>query len=195
MPPVPPVLVAVANPLPTLLAVLVVALALPPAPPLPPLKPRLGLPAPPLPPFPPVAFAVLLASVFGGVIALAAPPGPPSVPGAPTPLMPAVPTTFKVMASTGSAKTEPKVATDAKIANFRKAFVFIIEAPQPDGLASKRNLRSMAILPARKTFPMSQMGQTRKYSRRSAVGTVIADRPPPKSVQAEFPHTAPTLGA
>jgi hypothetical protein len=29
----------------------------------------------------------------------------------------------------------------------------------------------------------------------SAVGTVIADRPPPKSVQAEFPHTAPTLGA
>jgi hypothetical protein len=34
-----------------------------------------------------------------------------------------------------------------------------------------------------------------KYSSRSAVGTVIADRPPPKSVQAEFPHTAPTLGA
>ena len=28
-----------------------------------------------------------------------------------------------------------------------------------------------------------------------AARTVIADRPPPKSVQAEFPHTAPTLGA
>jgi hypothetical protein len=42
---------------------------------------------------------------------------------------------------------------------------------------------------------MSLMGQSRKYSLRSAVGTVIADRPPPKSVQAEFPHTAPTLGA
>ena len=38
-------------------------------------------------------------------------------------------------------------------------------------------------------------GQTEKNSVRSAVGTVIADRPPPKSVQAEFPHTAPTLGA
>src|SRR3979490_2692920 len=37
--------------------------------------------------------------------------------------------------------------------------------------------------------------QTDKNSVRSAVGTVIADRPPPKSVQAEFPHTAPTLGA
>ena len=42
---------------------------------------------------------------------------------------------------------------------------------------------------------MSQLGQNAKYSSRSAVGTVIADRPPPKSVQAEFPHTAPTLGA
>jgi hypothetical protein len=39
------------------------------------------------------------------------------------------------------------------------------------------------------------IGQNRKSSMRSAVGTVIADRPPPKSVQAEFPHTAPTLGA
>ncbi len=44
-------------------------------------------------------------------------------------------------------------------------------------------------------IPMSEMGQTEKNSVRSAVGTVIADRPPPKSVQAEFPHTAPTLGA
>jgi hypothetical protein len=42
---------------------------------------------------------------------------------------------------------------------------------------------------------MPQLGQTEKNSVRSAVGTVIADRPPPKSVQAEFPHTAPTLGA
>jgi hypothetical protein len=42
---------------------------------------------------------------------------------------------------------------------------------------------------------MSALGQTEKNSVRSAVGTVIADRPPPKSVQAEFPHTAPTLGA
>jgi hypothetical protein len=41
----------------------------------------------------------------------------------------------------------------------------------------------------------SDMGQKAKYSLRSAVGTVIADRPPPKSVQAEFPHTAPILGA
>jgi hypothetical protein len=38
-------------------------------------------------------------------------------------------------------------------------------------------------------------GQNAKNSTWSAVGTVIADRPPPKSVQAEFPHTAPTLGA
>jgi hypothetical protein len=28
----------------------------------------------------------------------------------------------------------------------------------------------------------------------SAVRTVIADRPPPRSVRAGFPHTAPTLG-
>jgi hypothetical protein len=41
----------------------------------------------------------------------------------------------------------------------------------------------------------SGWGQKAKNSLRSAVGTVIADRPPPKSVQAEFPHTAPTLGA
>jgi hypothetical protein len=27
-----------------------------------------------------------------------------------------------------------------------------------------------------------------------AVGTVIANRPPPRSVRAEFPHTAPTSG-
>jgi hypothetical protein len=41
---------------------------------------------------------------------------------------------------------------------------------------------------------MSHMGQKAKYSLRSAVGTVITDRPPPRSVRAEFPHTAPTLG-
>jgi hypothetical protein len=44
-------------------------------------------------------------------------------------------------------------------------------------------------------LPLSGSCQTEKNSVRSAVGTVIADRPPPKSVQAEFPHTAPTLGA
>jgi hypothetical protein len=44
------------------------------------------------------------------------------------------------------------------------------------------------------TFSHS-LGQKLKSSMGSAVGTVIADRPPPKSVQAEFPHTAPTLGA
>jgi hypothetical protein len=41
----------------------------------------------------------------------------------------------------------------------------------------------------------SELGHRLKGSQRSAVGTVIADRPPPKSVQAEFPHTAPALGA
>jgi hypothetical protein len=38
------------------------------------------------------------------------------------------------------------------------------------------------------------LGHTRKNSERSAVGTVIADRPPLRSVRAEFPHTAPALG-
>jgi len=28
-----------------------------------------------------------------------------------------------------------------------------------------------------------------------AVGTVVSDRPPHRSVRAEFPHTAPTAGA
>jgi len=40
----------------------------------------------------------------------------------------------------------------------------------------------------------ASLGQTEKNSLRSAVGTVITDRPPPRSVRAEFPHTAPTLG-
>jgi hypothetical protein len=38
------------------------------------------------------------------------------------------------------------------------------------------------------------LGHGEKNSRRSAVGTVITDRPPPRSVLAGFPHTAPTLG-
>jgi hypothetical protein len=54
--------------------------------------------------------------------------------------------------------------------------------------------RLLAVIGVRKTFPHG-LGQKAKSSMRSAVGTVIADRPPPKSVQAEFPHTAPTLGA
>jgi hypothetical protein len=41
---------------------------------------------------------------------------------------------------------------------------------------------------------MTALGHTQKNSERSAVGTVIADRPPLRSVQAGFPHTAPTLG-
>src|SRR5262245_5067835 len=40
----------------------------------------------------------------------------------------------------------------------------------------------------------SAVGQKAKNSIRSAVGTVIADRPPLRSVRAEFPHTAPALG-
>jgi hypothetical protein len=46
---------------------------------------------PAAPPFPPVAFAVLLGSLFDGVVAVASPPGPPWVPGAPS--TPGVPTT------------------------------------------------------------------------------------------------------
>ena len=41
---------------------------------------------------------------------------------------------------------------------------------------------------------LHRLGQNRKGSQRIAVGTVIADRPPPRSVRAEFPHTAPTSG-
>ena len=53
--------------------------------------------------------------------------------------------------------------------------------------------RLLAVIGVRKTFPHG-LGQNRKSSMRSAVGTVITDRPPPRSVRAEFPHTAPTLG-
>jgi hypothetical protein len=46
----------------------------------------------------------------------------------------------------------------------------------------------LSISPASTT---SDMGHGEKNSRRSAVGTVITDRPPPRSVRAGFPHTAP----
>jgi hypothetical protein len=39
------------------------------------------------------------------------------------------------------------------------------------------------------------LGHERLSSIRSAVGTAITDRPPLRSVQAGFPHTAPALGA
>ena len=93
-PPAPPVLFAVAKPLPAASGVLVVAvaLALPPAPPFAKL--------PPLPPAPPVALAVLLGSLFGGVVAVASPPGPPSMPGAPS--VPATPVTVTVTACDGA---------------------------------------------------------------------------------------------
>jgi hypothetical protein len=42
------------------------------------------------------------------------------------------------------------------------------------------------------------MSHPRRYHLRVsvlfAVGTIIADRPPHRSVRAEFPHTAPTSG-
>src|SRR5216684_3003337 len=41
---------------------------------------------------------------------------------------------------------------------------------------------------------MSPSGQTEKKSIRSAVGTVIADRPPPKSVQAELSGSSAIAG-
>ena len=39
---------------------------------------------------------------------------------------------------------------------------------------------------------MTAVGQRSKKV--IAVGTLIAERPPPRSVRAAFPHTAPTLG-
>src|ERR1700680_4291491 len=49
----------------------------------------------------------------------------------------------------------------------------------------------------RSEFPMSAWGHSRRFCHvraEIAVGTAVTSRPPHRSVHAEFPHTAPTLG-